>query len=280
MYQLLKGKPVSDRIFAEVKFGAERLFSARRHRPALAILRFGERADDVSYEHSLSAALGKAGIDVDCIVLPADAAPEKAAAVLTRLSADPSVDGILPLLPLPLSCPHLLSLLSPAKDVDGLLLEKSCYTPCTPQGVTELLDFYRISVACRKTAVFGRSPRLGQPLAALLRQRGAEVAVIHSKTPEPERISRDAELIFSAVGKPRLLTADYLRPGQIVIDIGINADPLAPGKLCGDLDEVAARELSLTYTPVPGGIGAVTTAVLAEHLLRAAAERRNFSAEI
>lgn len=280
MYQLLKGKPVSDHIFAKVKAEVDALLAARHSAPALAVLRFGTRADDVSYESSLTKALGKIGMTVQCVVLPKDAPREEVAGALTRLSADPAVDGILPLLPLPADCGDLLPRLAPAKDVDGLLQEKSCYTPCTPRAVMELLDFYRIPVAQRKAVVFGRSPQLGRPLAALLKNRGAEIAVIHSKTPDPEKISREGELIFSAVGKPRFLTADYLKPGQIVVDIGINPDPLAPGKLCGDLDEVAAKELSLTYTPVPGGIGAITTAVLAEQLLHAAAERRNLCAEI
>ncbi len=280
MYQLLKGKPVSDHIFAKVKAEVDVLLAARHSAPALAVLLFGTRADDMSYESSLTKAFGKIGMEVQCVVLPKDAPREEVAGTLTRLSADNAVDGILPLLPLPADCGDLLHLLAPAKDVDGLLQEKSCYTPCTPRAVMELLDFYRISVAQRKAVVFGRSPQLGRPLAALLKNRGAEVAVIHSKTPEPEKISREGELIFSAVGKPRLLTADYLKPGQVVVDIGINPDPLAPGKLCGDLDEVAAKELSLTYTPVPGGIGAITTAVLAEQLLHAAAERRNLCAEI
>ncbi len=243
-------------------------------KPCLGVLRVGEKADDLSYERGIANTMAKVGIAVETVTLSADVSKIEAAAVFRRLCEKEDVDGVLPLMPLPQQLEELISLIPPEKDVDGLLGEDSVFSPCTPQGVMRFLDYYKIDVEHKNVVVIGRSLLVGKPLAALLEKRGAFVSVVHRQTEYPSEVIRRAEIVFSAVGKARFLDESCLRRYQTVLDIGVNENPDGEKRICGDLDENVAEALELCYSPVPGGIGETTVAVLAEHTLMSCKRRR------
>ena len=276
MTQILKGRPVKDRLLAELKTEC----GALEVKPCLGVFRIGENADDLSYERGILKTMAGIGVAVEKVSLPADVSFETAAEAFRRLCENENVDGVLPLMPLPEPFRELIPRMPKEKDVDGLLGEESDFFPCTPHGVMRFLDFYGIAVKDRKVTVIGRSPLVGKPLASLLNRAGALVTVVHSRTEHPEEAIRGAEIVFSAVGKARFLDESRLRRFQTVLDIGVNADPERDGRICGDLDEKTAEKLELCYSPVPGGVGEITTAVLAEHTMEASKKRRCLYGEI
>ena len=276
MTQLLKGRPVKDRLLDELKTEC----AALKVKPCLGVFRIGENADDLSYERGIVKTMNRIGVSVEKAAFSSAVSFEEAAAAFRSLCEREDVDGVLPLMPLPEKFLGLIPLIPKEKDVDGLLGEESDFVPCTPHGVMRLLEYYGIAVKGRNVTVIGRSPRVGKPLAALLEAGGASVSVVHSRTEHPAEMIRGAEIVFSAVGKARFLDESRLRRFQTVLDIGVNADPEKEGRICGDLDEKAAEKLELCYSPVPGGVGEITTAVLAEHTLRACKRRRCLHGEI
>lgn len=232
---------------------------------ACGILRIGEAPADLAYERGLLKAFSAFGITAVLKNLPASAAASEVRSVIADWNSDSAIKGILPLLPFPGDLGEALKI-APQKDIDGVC-GHDCFFPCTPQAVMYYLQVYQIPLKGIKAAVLGRSARVGKPLAELLRRQGAEVSVVHSQTANPQEVIQACDLVCSAVGKPRFLNGDLLGRNQTVIDIGINADPLSPGKICGDFDAACAEQRNLSYTPVPGGIGAVTTLILIRHLL-------------
>lgn len=268
---ILKGKPVRARLTEQLKYRCNAL-RMQGITPHLAVFRMGEKADDLSYERSLLSYMTEIGVEVTVSALPVNELKTFVERTFSEVCMDDNIDGVLPLMPLAPSCGDLLQFLPAEKDVDGLLGKMSCFSPCTPEAALVFADHYHLLSSDVVVAVLGRSALVGAPLARLLRERHYDVRVVHSQTADPFSVVRSADVIFSAVGKPRFLDARYLREGQVVIDIGVSADEA--GGLCGDLDTNAAKRLDLRYSSVPGGVGGVTTAILAQHILESCEKRR------
>lgn len=273
MSTLLRGAPVAERLTLDLS----RRSAALRHRgviPALAILRIGSSPGDLAYEKSAAARCAKCGIEVRH--LSWDSAAPLADAI-RAVNGDPSIHGCLLLRPLADRAAEAAAgqLLSPDKDVDGmtpgslagLLTGRGGFAPCTAQACLELLDYYGVPLAGRRAVVVGRSLVVGQPAALLLQRRNATVTVCHTGTRDIPALCREADVLIAAAGCPGLITADCLRPGQTVLDVGVHPDP--DGTLCGDVSPEAAA-LDVALTPVPGGVGSVTSAVLCKHTIEAA----------
>lgn len=279
MAEVLRGKPAADALAAEVRARVE-VLAARGIVPRLAIVRVGERADDLAYERNAVRRCEGLGIAVESIVLPADCSQGDAVAALQAVNADASIHGCLLLRPLPahLDEAALCALLDPAKDVDGIT-EGSLYgvfagaargfAPCTAEGCLRLLDHYGVPLEGARVTVVGRSLVIGRPVAALLLGRHATVTIAHSRTADVAAACRGADIVIAAAGKARLLGADCAAPGQCIVDVGMNWDEDVAG-FVGDVEFDAVEPLVAGITPVPGGVGALTTAVLALHTVQAA----------
>ena len=247
----------------------------------LEVIRVGQRPEDMAYERAAMKRAQAVGVQVRQTLLPADARPEELVAALERVNRDDSVHGCLLLRPLADKAAEEAAgrLLSPDKDVDGmtpgslagLLTGRGGFAPCTAQACLELLDYYGVDPAGRRAVVIGRSLVVGQPAALLLQRRNATVTVCHTGTRDIPALSRDADIVIAAAGRPGLITADFLRPGQTVLDVGVHPGP--DGTLCGDVAAEAAA-LDVALTPVPGGVGSVTSAVLCKHTIQAAENTR------
>jgi methylenetetrahydrofolate dehydrogenase (NADP+) / methenyltetrahydrofolate cyclohydrolase len=241
--------------------------------PALAVLVVGDDPASRVYVRNKIAACAEAGIRSAAERFAVGAAPETLLARIAALNADPTVHGILVQLPLP---PHfdlaaVIAAIAPEKDVDGF---KGAFTPCTPQGVIALLDAVGVPIAGRPAVVVGRSHIVGRPVAQLLVERDATVTVCHSRTKDLAHFTRQADILVVAAGRPRLVGADMVKPGAAVIDVGIHRRP--DGALVGDVDFEAVSAVAGHITPVPGGVGPMTVAMLLENTLRAA-ERATIS---
>ena len=257
--------------------------------PTLGIIRVGARPDDLSYERGAVKKGQSVGVDVKVFELPEDATREAVAAVIDQVNADDSVHGVLVFQPFPAHLKHcqreLCNRLDPRKDMDCLTDLSSAgvyqgrsdlgYAPCTPAACMEILDHYGIDCTGKSVAVIGRSLVVGKPAAMMLMGKNATVTVCHTKTADTAAVCREADIIISAAGVLNSLTKDYVREGQIVIDVSMNWNPekiTAKGKggMCGDaiFDEV--EPIVEAITPVPGGVGAVTTSVLMKHVVEAA----------
>ena len=266
----LKGKPVADGIIAASREKME----ANGVKPVLAIIRAGARPDDLAYERGIIRTFDTAGAVVTVRELPEDVSQEEFDKTFDEVNYDPSINAILVMRPLPktLSAEHAQKTIDPGKDVDlmnpahmtGILEGKpDAYAPCTAAAVIEILDYYGIPISGRKAAVIGRSLVIGKPVSLLLMNRDATVATCHRKTPDTEGICRDADIVVAAVGRAGMMTTDYVRPGQVVIDVGMNLDD--NGNLTGDAVYDEVSKIVDAITPVPGGVGAVTTSVLLKY---------------
>ena len=281
MAELLKGAPVAAALNEKTAAMAKTL-REKGIVPTLAILRVGERADDLSYERGAVKRCAALDIAVRSVALPADVGEDAFFAALDALNADASVHGILLLRPLPqhLDEARACEAIAPEKDVDGctpgslagVFANTSVgFPPCTAAAAMEMLNYYQIDCAGKRAAVIGRSLVVGRPLAMLLLHKNATVTICHTKTPNVAEISRDADIVIACAGQMEHIGTAYLRDGQTIIDVGIHWNE-AKGKLCGDINSEEAEMLSCAITPVPGGVGAVTTAVLAHHTVCAAAK--------
>lgn len=247
-------------------------------KPRLAVVTATDDASSAWYVSSLYRAAGKVGIDCDVVDLGADAAIDVIRTELDKLSGDEAVHGILLQTPLPhgATLEDLAAGIDPVKDVDGanplslgrLASGLPAYAPATAEAVVAMLDHHEIDLEGRYVAVVGRSNVVGKPAALLLLNRNATVTICHSRTRGLAAITRQADVLVAAVGKPRMITAEYVRAGAIVIDVGTN--PTEDGALVGDVDADAVTEQAAGLTPVPGGIGPVTTALLLQHTVQAA----------
>ncbi len=251
--------------------------------PKLAIVRVGEREDDLSYERGALKRCEKVGIEVERIVLAAGADRGALMAAIARVNDDASIHGCLMFRPLPAGLDEAAAsaALDPAKDVDcmtpGSLLATLAgrgtgFAPCTAEAVVAVLDHYGVELDGAEVAVAGRSLVIGRPVAALLTARNATVTTCHTHTRDLAGTCRRADVVVAAVGHARTLGGDAFRPGQTVIDVGINWDEAA-GRLVGDVDFDAAEPVVRAITPVPRGVGSVTTAILARHAIEAAEAR-------
>jgi len=247
--------------------------------PCLAVVRLGERADDISYEKGIIKRCAAVGLEMKQVLLSIESSQRELISAIEALNKDGAVHGILVFMPLPKHIDEkaVREAISPCKDVDGVSSGSAAavysgagygFAPCTARAVIEILKYYDIPTASRRAAVFGRSMVIGRPVSMLLMAENATVTICHSKTEQPERIAREADIIVAAVGKANALGRDYFAPGQAVIDVGINFS--AEGKMLGDVDFSAAETIVGAITPVPGGVGAVTTAVLVRHVVEAA----------
>jgi methylenetetrahydrofolate dehydrogenase (NADP+)/methenyltetrahydrofolate cyclohydrolase len=257
--------------------------------PTLAILRVGERPDDVSYETGAMKRCEKCGVQVKNVVLPADVESGAFFAALEELNGDPSVHGILMFRPLPkhLDGEKARKMLAPEKDIDGCTDGSLAgvftntalgFAPCTAQAAMEILDHYGVDCTGKKAVVIGRSLVVGRPAALMLMHKNATVTVCHTKTVDMPAIVREADIVIVAAGKMETIGAEYFREGQIVIDVGIGWNE-EKGKLCGDVKFDEAEPIVSAITPVPGGVGTVTTSVLVNHVAVAAARQNGFKEE-
>ena len=275
---ILRGAPVAEALSENLKTRIAAL-AEKGVVPCLGMIRIGERPGDLSYERSATKRCDALGIAVRKIVLPGDASQDELLAVIDAMNKDASVHGILFFRPLPEGMDErtVCDAIAPEKDVDGVCAHSMAdvymgaargFFPCTAQAVIEMLHYYDVTICGKRTVVVGRSLVTGRPAALLLLREHATVTVCHTRTRDLASLTREAELIVTATGHINTLTAEHLRPGQIVIDIGLTYDE-ARGKLCGDVDHDAAEEIVQAISAVPGGIGAVTSTVLVSHVIEA-----------
>ena len=278
MSKLLLGKPVADAMTQDLALRVDAL-KAAGVTPVLAIVRVGERPDDLSYERGVTKRAQSVGVDVRPFVLAEDASQQQLEAVIRQVNGDASIHGCLMFRPLPahLDEDAACALLAPEKDVDaispaalaGVFADlQGAFAPSTAVACMKVLDHYGIDPEGKKVAVIGRSLVIGKPVAMLLLARNATVTICHSRTRDLARTVREAEIVICATGRARAYGADFFREGQTVIDVGINVD--AEGKLCGDVDFESVEDLVDAITPVPRGVGSVTSAVTVGHTVQAA----------
>ena len=274
--ELLKGAPVSAAIR---EWAAEEIKQLQGSVPKLAIIRVGEKPDDMSYERSAVKKMEAFGLRVQTFVFPKDISDEDFKEAFQKINKDQDVAGILLLRPLPgkIKEKEIEAMIDPKKDLDGISPvniakvfsgDPSGFAPCTAEAVIEILKANNISIEGKRAAVIGRSMVIGKPLSMLLLKENATVTICHTRTKELPEICRQAEILVAAAGKAGMVEESWVSDGAVVIDVGINVDE--NGKLCGDVDQASMESRNLLLTPVPGGVGAVTTAVLAKHLIQAA----------
>lgn len=279
MAKLLKGKDVVENLNGKLSEKANEL-KTKGINPTLAILRVGEKADDLSYERGAIKRCQLVGVDVKVVALPIDVTEEEFFDTLDKLNNDITIHGILMFRPLPkhIDEAKARNMLSPVKDVDGstdlslagvFTNTKLGFSPCTAEAAMEILKYYNIPLSGKKVAVIGRSLVIGRPIAMLLMHENATVTICHTKTVDVPGITRDADIVVVASGQMESVGEDYLREGQTVIDVGISWNS-EKNKLCGDVKFEEAEGIVDAITPVPGGVGGVTTSILVKHVIEAA----------
>lgn len=273
--QRLGGKEVADKIVEEIKTKVQEL-KGRGISPKLAILRVGERDDDLAYERGVLKRFESAGVEVEVTALDAGVSQEELDETFDGINGDPKVHGILVFRPLPkpLSDEHMRRTIDSGKDVDFMdirNMEKvlagvpDAAAPCTAEAVMSLIKHYNIDTCGKKVTVVGRSLVIGKPVALLLTTANATVTVCHTRTLNMEEECRNADIIVACCGVAKMISTSYVREGQIVIDVGMNVDE--EGNLCGDVEYDAVSKIVEAVTPVPGGVGSITTAILLRHVV-------------
>lgn len=256
--------------------------------PCLAIVRVGERPDDISYERSAMKRMEKHGILVKNVVLDEAISQDELEEAFREVNEAQNVHGILLFQPLPkhLDVKPLENAIVPEKDVDGISPinaarlyqgDKRAVAPCTPSAVMAILDHYGVDLSGKRVTIVGRSLVVGRPLSMLMLHQNATVTIAHSRTKDLAARTSEADIVVAAIGRARMLTKDMVGEGAIAIDVGINVDE--NGKLCGDIDTEAVAQKAQAITPVPGGVGGVTTSILEEHVLRGAHALNNLEWE-
>jgi len=277
MARLIDGKAVSRQVRDEVRADVARWCEAGHESPGLATVLVGDDPASAVYVSNKQKACAEVGIEGFSHHLPADSAQDEVTSLLAELGGDPRVSGILLQLPTPeqIDGSHLTTLIAPAKDVDGLtplsagLLAKGLpgLRPCTPSGCLELLRRYEVPLQGAEAVVVGRSDLVGKPVAALLLAEHATVTICHSRTRDLAAVCRRADVLIAAVGRPQMVKGDWIKPGATVIDVGINRTDEG---LVGDVEFGSASEVAGLITPVPGGVGPMTIAMLLRNTLLAA----------
>ena len=276
---LLKGAEVSSKLKAEVTAVVSAM---EGHIPTAAIVRVGERPDDLSYERNAMKKIASFGMEARSFVFPEHISEEEFEREFRAINENPEIDGILLFRPLPSQIDSRLPerMIDPRKDLDGISPinsakifagEKDGFAPCTAEAVMEILKAYEIDPAGKRVVVIGRSMVVGRPLSMLLLNANATVTICHTRTKDLRAVCKEADILVAAAGKAGMVTAEDVLPGTVVIDVGINVGE--NGKLCGDVKWDGIEDVASAATPVPGGVGSVTTAVLAKHLCMAAARR-------
>lgn len=275
MATIIRGKDVADHVLSGVKADVAALL-ARGIEPCLAVILVGDDPASQVYVRKKKEKCAELGIRSLEFTLPAETKQEELLALIAKLNSDPGVHGILCQLPLPEHFDEqtIVRAVRPEKDVDGFTCRISAdaerdLMPCTPAGVMEMLRYAGISVAGKRCCVVGRSNIVGKPMATLLLLADGTVTVCHSRTKDLPAVTREADILVAAVGKPRFITADMVKEGAAVIDVGVNRG--ADKKLLGDVDFDAVEKKASFITPVPGGVGVMTIAMLMKNTVRAAA---------
>jgi methylenetetrahydrofolate dehydrogenase (NADP+)/methenyltetrahydrofolate cyclohydrolase len=278
MAQILKGKDVADAMMESMKRDTEALKS-RGITPTLGIIRLGEREDDISYEKGAKKRCDAAGVAVRNYVLPADTTQEALISLIGQVNDDSTVHGALLFRPLPkhIDDPVIRGVLRPEKDIDGITDGSLAgvfsgtsrgFPPCTAEACMEILSYYGIDPAGKRVTVIGRSLVIGRPAAMMLMHKNGTVTICHTKTRDLPAVVREGDIVIVAAGKPESIGKEHFREGQVVIDVGIHVK--AGGGLCGDVKFGEVEPLVAAITPVPGGVGTVTTGVSVRHVIQAA----------
>ena len=285
---IIDGKQLAADMRAEIAQGVAQLKAEKGVTPGLAVILVGENPASVSYVTAKEKACAEAGMYSREIRLPADVSEEQLIATVKALNADAAIHGILVQLPLPkgFSEKKVIDAIAPEKDVDGftpinvgrMLIGDDCFLPCTPHGIIKLIEVTGMEIAGKHAVVIGRSNIVGKPVAALLSRKGknanATVTLCHTGTPDVSQYTRTADIVVVAAGRPNTLTGEMLKPGAVVIDVGVNrvTDATKPKgyRLCGDADFESCAQVASAITPVPGGVGPMTITMLLWNTLESA----------
>lgn len=275
---IMKGAPVAKKIQENL---VEEVVELKKNGiiPRITFIRIGNREDDLVYQRSAQKRMDTIGIEYNVLEIPETASEEEVIEKISNVNKDPKVDGILLFRPLPhhLHEETLKNCIDPAKDVDGMRDENISkifdgdakgFAPCTAQAVVELLDYYGIETRGKNAVVIGRSRVIGKPVSMLLLTKDATITICHTKTENMEEICKRADILVVAAGCRSIVTEDMVSDKCYVIDVGINVNP--DGGICGDVDYDVLKDKVAGITPVPGGVGGITTAILASHVVRAA----------
>ena len=284
MAQIWKGAPVAAALNEKTKAQAEAL-REKDVIPTLAIIRIGERPDDIAYETGACKRAAAVGVAVLQLVLSENASEQELEQTIYMVNDDPHIHGVLLLRPLPktMNEERLVGLLAPEKDVDGITDGSLCgvftgkkigYAPCTAQACMEILEYYGVDCTGKKATVVGRSLVVGRPVAMMLMEKNATVTICHTRTKDLSQQMQQAEIVIAAAGRRGMFGADCFHEGQLVLDVGIHFNE--EGKMCGDVRTAEVEPIVDAITPVPGGVGAVTTAVLMSHVVQAAQRAHDF----
>ncbi len=267
---IIDGKQISQSIKDELKLEVAQLEAQYGRRPRLEVIIVGDNPASRSYVRGKIKATEYCGFDGELIELPESVSEADLLAEIARLNQDERVDGILVQLPLPkhIDEQKVIDAISPAKDVDGfhpenvarLWLNEPCILPCTPKGIIVLLEWAGVELSGKRAVVIGRSNIVGKPVAKLLLDRNCTVTIAHSRTQDLPALCREADIVVAAIGRAKMITADYIKPGAAVIDVGINRT--TDGHLVGDVDFEAVKDIAGYITPVPGGVGPMTITML------------------
>ena len=286
--KILDGNALAQKLRAGFRQEADQL-AAQGIRPGLAVILVGEDPASQVYVRNKVNACAQAGFHSEKHSYPADVEAATVFAKIAELNADPAIHGILVQLPLPkhFDAEAILEAIAPEKDVDGFRAEnvgalmqgKPCFIPCTPYGAMKFFEDAGITLRGKEAVIVGRSNIVGKPMAMLLMHAGATVTICHSQTQDLKAHCRRADILVAAIGKPKMITGDMVKPGAVVIDVGINRLQDGPdaGKLCGDVDFDSAKEVASYITPVPGGVGPMTITMLLANTLESAQRKRKTS---
>lgn len=276
MSEVMYGKPVANHVKQQVKQDVE-LLQVKQLQPCLAVILVGENPASLVYVSNKQKTCKELGIESKSIILPEDYGQENLLEIIHDLNEDPTVNGILCQLPLPAGYDEkiIIEAISPIKDVDAfhpinvghIMIGDHLFLPCTPAGIMELLSYYNIDITGKECVVVGRSNIVGKPMSMLLLHKNGTVTTAHSKTENLVEVCRRADILVAAVGRPGFITADMVKDGAVVIDVGINRDE--NGKLCGDVDFENVSRKTSWITPVPGGVGPMTIAMLMKNTVMA-----------
>lgn len=280
MTQIIDGKELARNIRQKLKDEVEELKNADIH-PKLAVIMVGDDKASKVYVKNKSKACEEIGIEYEEFLLPEKTTMEELISLIDELNNNTTIHGILVQSPLPkgLDANEAFQAISPKKDVDGfhpvnvgkLSLNQDCFVSCTPYGILKMLETYQIPIEGKHAVVIGRSNIVGKPMAKCLLNKNATVTVCHSKTNNLDEITKQADILIVAIGKPKFITADMVKEGAVVIDVGINR--MDDGKLVGDVDFENVKEKTSFITPVPGGVGPMTIAMLMENVVKAAKQQ-------
>ncbi|MBR1730196.1 MAG: bifunctional methylenetetrahydrofolate dehydrogenase/methenyltetrahydrofolate cyclohydrolase FolD [Selenomonadaceae bacterium] len=277
--RILEGKEFSLKIKEEAKLGVEELKNKFGVTPSLAVVIVGENPASQVYVRNKHKTCEELGIRSEVVEMSESTTKEELIAKIDEMNADKSINGILVQLPLPTAIKaheeEILNRIDPLKDVDGfhpynvgrLVTGSPTLVPCTPAGCLKMLDLAGIEIDGKRAVIIGRSNIVGKPMLHLLMSRHATVTVCHSHTKNLPEVTREADILVAAIGKPKFVTADMIKPSAVIVDVGINR--IAPKKLVGDVDFDNAKEIASAITPVPGGVGLLTVAMLMQNVIKA-----------